>query len=198
MVCACLITVGLLLYIFFDVNYFIRIIFTLGLGRLIGKKHKILDVLTTYGICTTQDIDLVLRHMNNARYLRELDFARFYYYDRCGIYSAVAKRGGGAVQGALSIRYRRSIPIFTPFKVVTKMIYWEDRYFYLEHEFINMTDGFVCTVVLNRQTVTGLKAPLSEIIAEIDPTAKRPEMSKDLQLWLESIQESSQKYKKQS
>lgn len=77
------------------------------------------------GICFTQDVDLVLKHMNNARYLRELDFARFYFYDRSGIYTAIAKRGGGAVQGASTIRYRRAIPIFMPYKVTTKV---HDRY----------------------------------------------------------------------
>lgn len=57
--------------------------------------------------------------MNNARYLRELDFARFHFYALTGIYSEIKKTGGGAVQGASSVRYRRTIPIFTPYKVTT-------------------------------------------------------------------------------
>lgn len=73
------------------------------------------------GLCTSQDVDLFLKHMNNARYLRELDFARFHYYDRTGIYAEISKRGGGAVQGASSVRYRRVLPIFTPYKVTTKV-----------------------------------------------------------------------------
>lgn len=73
------------------------------------------------GICTTQDVDLFFKHMNNARYLRELDFARFHYYDRSGIYSAIVKKGGSAVQGASLTRYRRAIPIFTLYKVTTKV-----------------------------------------------------------------------------
>ncbi|XP_076760387.1 protein THEM6 [Xylocopa sonorina] len=198
MVCTCLVTFALLLYILFDVNYFIRIICIIGLGRLMGKKSKVLDTVTTYGICTTQDIDFVLRHMNNARYLRELDFARFLFYDRNGIYSLVLKKGGNAVQGAVSIRYRRSIPIFTPFKIVTKVLYWEDRHVYLQHEFINLFDGFVYTVAMAKQTVTGLPVSMAELIAEVDPTAQRPELTKDAQLWIDSMQESSQKYKKQS
>ncbi|XP_076236612.1 protein THEM6 [Calliopsis andreniformis] len=187
----------LLLYIFFDVNYFLRIITTIALGRIFGKKKNIFDTATIYGICFTQDVDLVFKHMNNARYLRELDFARFAYYDTSGIYEAVIKNGGSAVQGASSIRYRRAIPIFTPYKLTTKLIYWEDKHFYLEHEFISLTDNFVRAVVLSRQTTTGLKIPVSEIVAQVDPQAKRPEMGKDLELWLRSMEESSQKYKKQ-
>lgn len=73
------------------------------------------------GICTTQDVDIFIRHMNNARYLRELDFARFHFYGLTGLYEKVRAAGGGAVQGASSIRYRRAIPIFNRYKVETKV-----------------------------------------------------------------------------
>lgn len=59
--------------------------------------------------------------MNNARYLRELDFARFHYYGLSGLYEEVRKLKGGAVQGASSIRYRRTIPIFNLYKIETKV-----------------------------------------------------------------------------
>ncbi|XP_076175803.1 protein THEM6 [Ptiloglossa arizonensis] len=196
MVCACLLTIVLVLYLLFDVNYFLRIGFTIGLGRLLQKRKKIFDTTTIYGVCTTQDLDLILRHMNNARYLRELDFARFHYYDRSGIFAEVSKRSGGAVQGASWIRYRRAIPIFMPYKITTKMIYWEDKHFYLEHQFISLMDGFVRSVGLSKQTVTGLDVPVSEIIAQLEPNAQKPEIPKDLELWLSSMEESSQKYRK--
>ncbi|XP_034947244.1 protein THEM6 [Chelonus insularis] len=197
MVCACTWVILALLYIIFDVNYFLRIFFTIGWGRLFQKKKKIFDTTTIYGICTTQDVDIFLKHMNNARYLRELDFARFHFYDRTGIYAEVSKRGGGAVQGASSTRYRRALPIFTPYKVTTKLIYWEDKNFYLEHEFISLSDNFIRAVVLSKQTVTNLKVPVSEIIEAVEPNAKRPELSEELKMWLNSMQLSSEKLKKQ-
>jgi acyl-CoA thioesterase FadM len=70
------------------------------------------------GLCSTQDVDIFIRHMNNARYVRELDFARFHYYGLTGIYAAIKKHGGGAVQGASSVRYRRTIPIFNPVRIL--------------------------------------------------------------------------------
>lgn len=73
----------------------------------------------------TQDIDLVFKHMNNARYLRELDFARFHYYDRSGLFSGISAKGGGMVQGACSARYRRPLPIFTPYKITTQVRYFQ-------------------------------------------------------------------------
>lgn len=186
--------------------------------------------LVVSGFCGTQDIDLVLRHMNNARYLRELDFARFHFYDRSGIYEAVMTKATGAVQGASSVRYRRAIPIFMPYKITTKvratsvspyscvvsarsqalavslesrisffsqLIYWEDKHFYIEQQFISLLDNFVRAVVLSRQTVTGLKVSLHDIITELEPETRRPEPTKELRLWLESMEESSRSLKKQ-
>lgn len=102
------------------------------------------------GICTTQDVDLLFKHMNNARYLRELDFARFHYYDRSGIYSVIVKRGCGAVQGASSTRYRRAIPIFTPFKVVTKV---NNEFSYILAAFLYITCSVFIADLLGGQTL---------------------------------------------
>jgi hypothetical protein len=81
------------------------------------------------GWCTTQDVDIFLRHMNDARYLRELDFARFHFYDRTNLYSEVIKMKGNALQSASSIRYRRTIPIFSLYKVHTKVSFVKPRCF---------------------------------------------------------------------
>lgn len=61
--------------------------------------------------------------MNNARYVREMDFARFHYYDKTGIYETITKMKGNALQGACNIRYRRTIPIFSFYKVTTKVCF---------------------------------------------------------------------------
>ncbi|XP_012232083.1 protein THEM6 [Linepithema humile] len=197
MLCTCCVAIIAILYFLFDVNYFIRIILTVAWGRLFEKKKKLFDTTTIYGICTTQDVDLVLKHMNNSRYLRELDFARFHFYDKLGIYAAIAKRKGGGVQGASTIRYRRAIPIFTLYKVTTKLIYWEGKHFYIEQQFISLTDNFIRAVVLSRQTVTGLKDSVDDVITEIEPGASKPEPTKELQLWLDSMEESSKNLKKE-
>ncbi|KZC04349.1 PREDICTED: protein THEM6 [Dufourea novaeangliae] len=195
MVCTCVAFVVMVLYMLFDVNYFLRIFFTLCTGRLFPKK-KILDTTTVYGICSTQDLDLVLMHMNNARYLRELDMARFYWFDVTGVYETLSKRGGTMVLGASTTRYRKALPLFMPYKITTRLIYWEDKHFYLEHQFITLTDGFVRTVSISKQTTVGVKVPASELLAELDPNIKLPEIPKDLQLWMNSMEESSQKLRK--
>ncbi|XP_018792980.1 PREDICTED: protein THEM6 [Bactrocera latifrons] len=184
----------LVLYIIWDVNYFIRCIFTVLAGRLFQSKRKVTDTTTIYGLCTSQDVDIFIRHMNNARYLRELDFARFHFYALTGLYEQVCERKGGAVQGASSVRYRRTIPIFHPYKIQTKLIWWDEKAIYLEQSFVTLSDGFVRAVALSKQCITN--CDVTEIMKTFPEAATRPEMPAELKLWLDSIELSSQKLRK--
>lgn len=77
--------------------------------------------LCSTGICLTSDIDVLLYHMNNARYLREVDFARIDFYQRTGLLSHIRAKGGGVVQGAATVRYRRFIRPFTVFRIDSRV-----------------------------------------------------------------------------
>uniref|UniRef100_U5EXY0 Protein THEM6 n=1 Tax=Corethrella appendiculata TaxID=1370023 RepID=U5EXY0_9DIPT len=188
-------TLLLILYIIWDVNYFVRCIFTLGYAHFFQKKIKINEKSTIYSLCTTQDVDIFIRHMNNARYLRELDFARFHFYGLTGIYQKIKSRRGGAVQGASSVRYRRTIPIFNPYKIETQLIWWDDKAIYLEQKFITLSDGFVRAIALSKQCITN--CDVLELMKEMnDGEDKRPDVPEDLKLWLDAIEVSSQKLRK--
>lgn len=73
------------------------------------------------GLCTTTDVDTLLYHMNNARYLRELDFARADFYERTDLYREICSQGRGVVQGAATIRYRRYLKPFSIYMVKSKV-----------------------------------------------------------------------------
>ncbi|VVD02820.1 unnamed protein product [Leptidea sinapis] len=187
-------TIVLLLYVFWDVNYFLRVAFTIGVGRLFNKKSGLKDPTTIYGFCTTQDVDIFLRHMNNARYVRELDFARFHFYDRTGIYDNIKAVDGHVLQGASSIRYRRTIPIFSAYKVETKLVYWEDKTIYLEQKFITISDGFVRAVVLSRQSLVNIDS--ETLLKNVSGAETKPECPEEIKHWLQAIEVSSAKLRK--
>ncbi|KAF7405848.1 hypothetical protein HZH68_005217 [Vespula germanica] len=156
----------------------------------------VIHLLYTSGVCTTQDLDVIMSHMNNARYLREIDFSRFHYFIRTKVYSSLKKMGVKSVLGASCTRYRRSIPFFMMYKITTKLIYWDEKSFYFEHKFINVRDNFIHTIILSKQTTIGMKMSLNEFLKELEPEICLPEINDDLRLWLESMQYSSQKLKK--
>jgi acyl-CoA thioesterase FadM len=59
--------------------------------------------------------------MNNARYFRELDFARVDFYERTDLYKKILQKKGSVFQGAATIRYRRFIRPFTRFQITSKV-----------------------------------------------------------------------------
>ncbi|XP_050297926.1 protein THEM6 [Anthonomus grandis grandis] len=193
---AIFVTIVILLYLCFDVHYFLRILTTIGYGRIFEKRMKIDTQTEIYGICTTQDLDIFFKHMNNARYLRELDFARFHFYDRTGIYEEIKKVNGHALQTATNIRYRRTIPLGDRYKVTTKLITWDEKTLYIEQQFITLSDNFIRAIVWSKQNTIGLNVP--EIMARLGShdVSYRPPTPPELADWISSMEKSSASLRK--
>lgn len=89
------------------------------------KKVKNLCIIKIWtflaGICITNDIDTLLYHMNNARYFRELDFARVDFYERTNLYRTIVAKGGSVFQGAATIRYRKFIRPLSVFTIASRV-----------------------------------------------------------------------------
>ncbi|KAJ6647875.1 Protein THEM6 [Pseudolycoriella hygida] len=148
----------LVLYALFEVHYFLRMCLCVINARFIKRNASILDTLQITGICLTNDVDTLLYHMNNARYLREIDFARVDFYERTKLYKTIVSKGGSVVQGATTIRYRRFIRPLSLFKIMSHIIYWDDQFIYMEHRFVSPVDGFVHCVAICRQRLIGVLA----------------------------------------
>ncbi|XP_045765174.1 protein THEM6-like isoform X2 [Maniola jurtina] len=177
-----------LLYIFWDVNYYIRMFFTVLIGRLFQKKSSLKDTTSIYGFCTTQDVDLLFNHLNNARYVREADFARIHFYVRTRLFNYIKAVGGHVLQGATNIRYRRIIPIFTAYKIETRLVYWDDKALFIEQKFVTF-DGFVRAIVLSRQNLVNVD--VESLLKNIPGVEVKPDCSQEIKYWLQAIEASS-------
>ncbi|XP_047986063.1 protein THEM6-like [Leguminivora glycinivorella] len=154
-----IITIIVILLLVWDVGYYFRAYLVVFFGRLFQRRFKINETTVLYGICTTRDVDIFFTHMNNARYLRALDFSRIHFYDRTGLYEKLAAVKGAALMGASTIRYRRPLDIFSLYKVETKMLCWDEKTIFLEHKFITLKDNFVRAIVFSRTHIVGLDLP---------------------------------------
>ncbi|CAB3242674.1 unnamed protein product [Arctia plantaginis] len=185
----------LLLYGSIDVAYFARMMYTVAKARYFKKKTCILDTTEVDSWCLINDIDTLLYHMNNARYLRELDFARADFYERTGLYFNIRAAGGSVVQAAATIRYRRFLKPFTKFTITSKALYWDDKTFFMEHEFVG-PGGFVHAVAVCRQRVIDTSAAaIAELLLQLhcagacrQPPCKMPP---ELELWVQCNELSS-------
>ncbi|XP_076394053.1 protein THEM6-like isoform X1 [Megachile rotundata] len=147
-----------------------------------------------YRICTPQDMD---RNgcMNNARYLRELDFARFLHSSRNGLFWAVIKKGTTVVGASVS-HYYHGIPVFTPYRIVTKALYWEEKYIYMHQKCITLHDNLVRAESVTKQVLIGPEINMIKIVTDLEPNTHSPDLSEDLKLWIESLEETSKKFRK--
>jgi len=172
----------LLVIAFFDIYWIVRLAVTRLLGKVL-PSISIEEVGVTYSLCWTTDLDYFF-HMNNGKYFREMDFARFDFYFRTGCSAYIEARPKMfVVQHGASIRYRRSIDAFVPFKVVTRLIFWDERSLYFEQSFVSLHDGFVRAVAICKNTVVG--GSVVEMLASVGAKSA-PAMPKEVELWLAS------------
>ena len=142
----------------FDILYFLRGIVCSVYWRLAVFPWKWLSPLAESQIsciCTTHDLDFLF-HMNNARYLRECDFARFKLFIQNGIFHAASQMGGGIVLGASSVRFRRSLQLFQLFVIKSRIVCWDSSAMYVEQRIVRSSDDFICAIVLCKQSFTGV------------------------------------------
>ncbi len=82
-------------------------------------------------ICWPWDID-VWMELNNGRTLTLYDLGRIVLFQRLGIVPVMKQnRWGGTVAGS-SVRYRKRVRMFDRYELRTRMIGWDDKFFYAE------------------------------------------------------------------
>ena len=84
---------------------------------------------------SVSDLDLMF-HANNARYLREADFARFEWLHKSGLFHACWFNGLSVVTASQTIRYRRELPFGCKYTIVTRCTGWDPKAIFLEHLFV--------------------------------------------------------------
>lgn len=141
-----------LLFCTLDVWYFLRGAQVFFQAWFQPRIWDILAEQSVDGMVLPHDLDY-MGHMNNSRYLRECDFARFHHYMRNGLFMASRKLGAKMVVGASTIRYRRSLAFREPFEIRTRVVGWDEKSFYLQQRFVSKRDGFISAVMLCRQNV---------------------------------------------
>ncbi|CAM9138520.1 unnamed protein product, partial [Ectocarpus fasciculatus] len=76
--------------------------------------------------------------MNNAKYIRHLNFSRKYLWRKLGIWQYVSKVDWTMVLMAQSIRYRRELKLWNRYEIVSRLACYVDAEcsFYIESKFM--------------------------------------------------------------
>ncbi|XP_067108551.1 protein THEM6-like [Osmerus mordax] len=178
-----------------DVWYFLRSGTTVIRAWFQPVVRDILGEQSVSGLVAPHDMDLC--HMNNARYLRECDFARYSLYTRNGVFKALRALGASMVVGATTIRYRRALYVGERFELRSRIVSWDDKSFYLEQRFVSSKDDRVSAVMLCKQTIIR-RSPDNIMQFLCKRKVECPEYPEDLKHWISYIAASSQALRAES
>ena len=203
MVLLLVVGVFLFLFAFVDLWYFLRLLVCLAPGRIrqvFSKSRKqltrdeLLKSTSVEGVVLPSDLDCQF-HMNNSKYLREMDFGRIFHYLHTNMYSCVVAVGGNVVVGATMIRYRRSLQLWQRFSLKTRFVCWESGALYVEQRFVDR-QGFVCAVALLRMAIKG--ASMEKVLEKLCmDRPQSPPFPPEVESWAEAIVRSKENMKKE-
>jgi acyl-CoA thioesterase FadM len=81
------------------------------------------------------DCDLNL-HLNNGRYLTFMDLGRVHLIAQIGLLRGLLHRRWAPVLSAAEMSFIRPLRPLQAFDLVTRLLTWDDKYFYIEQRFV--------------------------------------------------------------
>ncbi|TVO68181.1 thioesterase family protein [Sedimenticola selenatireducens] len=114
-------------------NLLFRLIFQLITSRF-RPQQSILDAAVLQMRVWPTDLD-INRHLTNSRYLALMDLGRIELMLRTGMMGKVLKRRWLPVVSIATLRFRREISPFERFSLHTRLLGWDEKWFYMEQRF---------------------------------------------------------------
>ncbi len=129
-----------------------------------------------------QDIDFNL-HLNNARYLSSMDYGRVHLMAAVGILTPSIKNRWQPLVGSVSITYRRSLGLFAPFRLSSRLLCWDEKWMYMEQVF-RSEDG-LAAIAWVKGLFRGAEGnvPAQQVIDMVAPGFASPPVSEVLEQW---------------
>lgn len=131
-------------------------------------------------------------HMNNGRYLGAMDYGRMHLLARAGLLDHILRSRWQPLVGAVWVTYRRSLPLFAPFALTSRLVCWDARWFYLEQTFAGRKG--VAAVGWVKGALRNARGTLDprEVLARVSPGVISPPMPEQFLAWNELTREKLQ------
>ncbi len=103
-------------------------------AALFRPRVGLLDECAIHLRVWPNDLDSNL-HMNNSRYLLAMDVGRWELVMRTGFWRELWRRRWFPVVGSATLRFRRSLDPFLRYRLVTRLVAWDEKWCFLEQRF---------------------------------------------------------------
>ncbi|RYZ96768.1 MAG: thioesterase [Proteobacteria bacterium] len=120
--------------LFLLMNLYGRLLYTIFISWWQGRG-EIAEAQVLHFRAWPHDLDINL-HVNNGRYLTLMDLGRVQLMARLGMGRKILAERWMPVIGSVHMRYRRSLPPFRAFRLETRILAWDEKWFFIEQKFM--------------------------------------------------------------
>ena len=165
-------------------NLYLRLLLV-WLRNLSGDKRHYSHASDSRFRVLPHDLD-AFGHMNNGRYLQIMDVARTEWMLQTGVAGAIRQHRWAPILGGGVIRYRHSLKLMQVYRVHTRLLGWDHRWFYLEHCFADRRDRCVAVGVTRAGLRCGGRWVHADEVANlVHPGASSPAIPRHVHDWID-------------
>jgi acyl-CoA thioesterase FadM len=148
------------------------------------KLHPLSESVVHFRVLPN-DLDLNM-HMNNGRYLAIMDLGRMDLLLRAELLPLLLKHRWQPLAGAVNIRYRQSLPPFKVYRLHTKIVAWDEKWFYIEQRF-ERKNRLIATAHVKAlfRSPKGNVSP-AEVFGLLKMNIDPPKMPERVKKWIET------------
>jgi len=163
------------------VNLYLRLLKLLFLLPFVRRRVLLDSGHITFRVWPT-DCDINL-HLNNGRYLTFMDLGRTHLLAQIGLLGKLLQHRWTPVLTAAEINYLRPIQPFQKFDLSTRLLTWDDKYYYMEQRFV--AGGQLRAVALVKGLFLHRGKPVKNraILAALNLDSTAPDMPEVVRLW---------------
>lgn len=122
-------------------------------------------------------------HVNNGRYLTMMDLGRIQLTGLNRILWYCVKKGWMPVLGSAKIHFLKGLRPFQAFELKTQLVYWDEKWFYLEQQFYSHGTLYATALVKALFTAKQGKITPQEIITALNFDVPRPSIPGNVEKW---------------
>lgn len=155
------------------------------LRSLLRPKLGMLDTSVVRFTALPTDCDLNF-HLNAGRYVSFMDVGRIELIGRMRLLLRLLRKGWRPMMGGAVVRYRRSVQPFERFAIRTRVVGWDDKWFYVEHV-VEKGDGVFCAVGHMRTAIVGKggSVPTGDVLQLAGYDGPAPQLPEVVRAWKE-------------
>jgi acyl-CoA thioesterase FadM len=131
------------------------------------------------------DLD-VNGHMNNGRYLTLMDLGRVDLMLRTGLGRMALKRRWTPLVGSAAIRFRRSLDPFQTYQLKSRILCWDEKWFFIEQRFERRGEPIAVGMVKGLLRGRDGNIPTAEVMRSLNLNVASPEIPDHIRLWQRS------------